>query len=319
MSENEVTVPDFQSLMTSCLQSLADEKVWSFRDITQVIAENLGLTDEQQTINLGKTGTRSTFTNNVNFALSYLFMAGLLEKPQRAHFQISCTGQALLEKMPERITVSFLNANYPAFAQRQQDWRSTQKKNHQENNENGDFSRLIAEDPPEMILEKAYDILCAKLATELLEKVKGAHWRDFEWLVMDLLIKMGYGGSRQDAGRVVGQSGDKGVDGIINEDKLGLDVIYVQAKHYTDTVSHGAVRDFIGALKLKGARKGIFITTSSFAKPIVEDVANMTDLKVILIDGQRLAELMIEYNVGVVVKDNYEIKRIDYDYFDENG
>jgi restriction system protein len=142
-----------------------------------------------------------------------------------------------------------------------------------------------------------------------------SHWRFFERIVVDLLTKMGYGGS--DAGKVVGKSGDRGIDGIINEDKLGLDVVYIQAKKYTEAVTISQVRDFAGALLARKAKKGVFITTSSFPKSAEEFVAQI-EPKIILIDGQRLAQLMIDYNVGVAVKNTYEVKRIDSDYFDEN-
>ena len=160
-------------------------------------------------------------------------------------------------------------------------------------------------------------IVCANLTQELLEQVKSTHWKFFERIVVDLLTKMGYGGSRQDAGKVVGKSGDNGIDGVINEDKLGLDIVYIQAKKYSDPITISQVRDFAGALLAKKARKGVFITTSTFPKSAEEFVAQI-EPKVILIDGQRLAQLMIEYNVGVAVKNVYEVKRIDSDYFDEN-
>ena len=317
MPENKVTVPDFQSLMPTCLQIISDGNMYSFKDIVQEIAEKLKLTDEQRTANLGKIGSRSTFTNNVNFALSYLFMAGLIEKPRRACFQIAEVGKTLLGKKPEKINIRFLSENYPSFAERQKKWRKPTERTIDQ--ENGDTSDIIAiaEEPPEIILEKTHSILRSDLAQELLDNVKKSHWRFFERLVVDLLTKMGYGGSRQDAARVVGKSGDNGIDGVIKEDKLGLDVVYVQAKKYTEPITISQVRDFAGALLYKKARKGVFITTSSFPKT-AEDFVATIEQKIILIDGQRLAELMIEYNVGVVVKEIYEVKRIDYDYFDEN-
>jgi restriction system protein len=315
MSENEVAVPDFQSLMLPCLQIVSDGNAHVFKDIVQEIGEKLELTDEQRTTNLGKTGSRSTFTNNVNFALSYLFMASLIEKPRRASFRIAEVGQTLLEKKPEKISIRFLSENYPSFAKRQKKWRKSPERTIDK--ENGDTSDIITEEPPEVILEKTHSILRSDLAQELLDQVKKSHWSFFERLVVDLLTKMGYGGSRQDAARVVGKSGDNGIDGVIKEDKLGLDVVYIQAKRYTEPITISQVRDFAGALLYKKARKGVFITTSSFPKT-AEDFVATIEQKIILIDGQRLAELMIEYDVVVAVKDIYEVKRIDYDYFDEN-
>jgi len=317
MSENIVFVPDFQSLMLPCLQVIEGENVRSFKDIVQEVAEKLGLSDEQRITNLGKTGSRSTFTNNVNFALSYLFMAGLIEKPQRACFQISGVGQALLEKKSEKITIRFLSENYPSFAERQKKWRKLTERTIDK--KNGDASDIISEEPPEVILEKIHSILHSDLAQELLDTIKKNSATFFERLVVRLLEKMGYGNFRPDAGKVIGKSGDKGIDGIINEDKLGLDVVCLQAKKYDDgnSVSSQSVQAFIGALVGK-AKKGVFITTSSFTPSAKEEAAKSIDPKIILIDGQRLAQLMIEYNVGVTVKKIYEVKRIDYDYFDEN-
>jgi len=315
MSENDVSVPDFQSLMLPCLQVLTDGKARSAQTLYSEIADKMALTETQRSLRHEK---RNNFIYqvNINFAASYLFMAGLLDKPGRACFQITEAGQALLEKNPERINSRFLNENYPSFAERQKKWRKppTEKNNGKEND---NTLGAISEEPPEEILEKAHSILCSDLAEELLNQVKNTHWSFFERLVVDLLIRMGYGGSRQDAAKVVGKSGDNGIDGVINEDKLGLDVVYIQAKRYSEPVTISQVRDFSGALDFKKAKKGVFLTTSSFPKSAEEYVAAI-DKKIILIDGRRLAELMIEYNVGVAVKEIYEVKRIDYDYFDEN-
>ena len=176
------------------------------------------------------------------------------------------------------------------------------------------MSEIIDVAPPEEILAKTHERLCSVLASELLDRVKKSHWTFFERLVVDLLIKMGYGGSRHDAARVVGKTGDGGIDGVIKEDMLGFDIIYIQAKKYEQPISEPQIRDFSGALDGKRATKGVFITTSSFTKSAKEYVAGIGNKKIILIDGLQLAELMIEHNVGVAVKETYEVKRIDCDY-----
>lgn len=169
-------------------------------------------------------------------------------------------------------------------------------------------------------IEENYQQIRDKLATELLQQIKNNTPTFFEELVVDLLVKMGYGGSREDAGNAVGRSGDGGIDGIINEDRLGLDVIYVQAKRWENSVGEPPVRDFVGALQGKRARKGIFITTSKFSKRAREYISaiDSRDSKVILIDGNQLAQLMIEHDIGVSTVKTYEIKRVDSDYFDGN-
>jgi len=315
MSEDNVTVPDFQSMMLPCLQALADGRERSAQTLYLEVADRMGISEQQRSLRHEKRGT-SICNTNINFAASYLYMAGLLAKPKRACFQIVEAGQALLKKKPERISIRFLVENYPSFAERQKQWRKPTEK--AVDKENGDTSGFLTETPPEDTLEKAHSILCSDLARELLDQVRRSHWKFLERLVVELLTKMGYGGSRHDAAKVIGKSGDNGIDGIINEDKLGLDVIYVQAKRHEQPISEPQVRDFSGALDGKSATKGVFITTSSFTKPADEYVARIGNKKIILIDGQRLAELMIEYNVGVAIKETYEVKRIDYDYFDES-
>jgi restriction system protein len=171
---------------------------------------------------------------------------------------------------------------------------------------------------PVEAIETAYQTVRSSLATELLQQIKGCSPGFFENLVVEVLVKMGYGGTRKDAGEVIGKSGDEGIDGVINEDRLGLDVIYIQAKRWEGTVSRPEIQKFVGALQGKKARKGIFITTSDFSKQ-ARDYATAIESSVVLIDGETLAGLMIDYNVGTTVESSYEIKRVDSDYFDEAG
>lgn len=308
--ENDMSVPDTQSLMLPFLQILGDGRERFLKDIVAIIADTLNLTDEQRNKCHAKCGA-NVLSKNVAFAGMYFVKANLVSKPRKACFQITEAGKVLLRTKPDSISIRFLRDNYPSLAQ----WLRSRVKSA-ESNEN-EYEPVLVAKQPEELLEDAYDILCSDLAQELLDQVKLAHWRFFERIVVDLLTRMGYGGSRQDAGKVVGKSGDNGIDGVINEDKLGLDVVYIQAKRYTDPVTISQVRDFAGALLAQKARKGVFITTSSFPKSAVEFVSQI-EPKVILIDGQRLAQLMIEFNVGVSVKEIYEVKRIDSDYFDEN-
>ena len=316
MSENEMTVPDTNSFLLPCLQILSDGKQWRTKEHAENVAELLNLTDEQMTPR-SKNGT-PLWRHKLAWARMHLTNAGLITRLSRDCFLITELGQMLLAKKPDTISVRFLRDTYPSLVQWLSDKavKAAQTRKHGDK-DNGSISELISEEPPEVILEQAHSILRADLARELLDQVKVAHWRFFERLVVDLLTKMGYGGSRQDAARVVGKSGDNGIDGVIKEDKLGLDVVYIQAKRYSEPVTISQVRDFAGALLYKKARKGVFITTSSFPKS-AEDFVATIEQKIILIDGQRLAELMIEYNVGVAVKEIYEVKRIDYDYFDES-
>lgn len=308
-----MSIPDFQSMMLPLLQILGDGKAWFHKEIVAAIADKLNLSDEQRNLCHEKRGI-NILSNNLSWVEIYLFKAGLLTKPQRAYFQITEDGRTLLQKNLTSINIRFLRDNYTSVDQ----WLKarTPRTQGEKNNESEDSPELITK-PPEELLENAHSLLCLDLAQELLDQVKSSHWRFFERIVVDLLTKMGYGGSRQDAGKVVGKSGDNGIDGVINEDKLGLDVVYIQAKKYTDPITISQVRDFAGALLARKARKGVFITTSSFPKS-AEEYVTQIDPKIILIDGQRLAQLMIEYNVGVAVKNIYEVKRIDSDYFDEN-
>ena len=310
MSDAAIAVPDFQSMMLPFLQILGDGKERFRKDMVKAVADALNLTDEQRNLRHAKSGV-NMLSNNISWAEVNLLKAHLISRPLRACYQITEAGQALLRKKPNSINLRFLKDNCPDYAQ----WLKTRIKK-EVSSEDEDVTEIVAK-PPEELLKDTYSTICSGLAQELLDQVKSSHWRFFEKLVVDLLTRMGYGGSRQDAGKVVGKSGDNGIDGVINEDKLGLDVVYIQAKRFADPVTISQVRDFAGALLAKKARKGVFITTSSFPKSAMEFVAQI-EPKVILIDGQRLAQLMIEYNVGVSVKETYEVKRIDFDYFDEN-
>jgi restriction system protein len=237
-----------------------------------------------------------------------LSKAGLLSSPRRAHFKITSDGQSVLAAKPARIDIGYLNT-FPEFVKfrttRHEGMPSTTPSAPTEQREN-----------PEEQIESIHAQLKRDLAAELLNRIAAAPPDFFERLVVELLLKMGYGGSRQDAGRAIGRSGDGGIDGIINEDRLGLDSIYLQAKRWENPVGRPEIQKFAGALAEHRAKKGVFITTSSFTKEALAS-ATKHDARIVLIDGEKLATLMIDHGLGVSLAASYEVKRIDSDYFAE--
>lgn len=300
-------IPDFQSIMKPLLQVASDGKQHSNREAREALARTFKLTDEEKNALL-PSGRQGIFVNRVAWAKAYLQQAGLLEAPQRGHFKITERGSQTLKEAPERITIGFLQ-RFPEFAEFRSPTRKPKVPQGEPNIEEDDRT-------PEETLEAAHLRLRADLAAELLSRVKGSSPRFFEHLVVELLLKMGYGGSREEAGEAVGAAGDEGIDGVISEDRLGLDTIYLQAKRWEGTVGRPEIHKFVGALQGKRARKGVFITTSSFSADAREYVKNI-DPKVVLIDGRQLAELMIDFNVGVDPVISYQVKKITSDYFDE--
>jgi len=303
-----MTVPDYQTIMLPLLKLTSDNNEHRFRDTVNALADHFHLTEDERK-ELLPSGQQPLFNNRVGWARLYLVKAELLEAIRRGYFQITELGHSALKQGPEKIDKNFL-MQYPSFV--------TAKKKYMAKAKASKASKIPTDDTtPEESLEAAFIELQETLATELLQTIKKSSPEYFEKLVIDVLIKMGYGGSRREAGQAMGKSGDEGIDGIIKEDKLGLDVIYIQAKRWENTtVGRPEIQKFAGALLGQKARKGIFITTSVFSKE-ASDYAKGIDSKIILIDGQRLAELMIEHNVGVNPIASYEIKRIDSDYFIE--
>ena len=307
-------IPDYQSLMLPLLQLTADGVDHKFREAVEQLAENFQLTESERS-ELLPSGTAFLFDNRVGWARTYLKQAGLLEAPKRGVFRISPLGHQLLNKKPQRIDLELL-LQYDAF----RSFRSRRRTaGGIETGEPSEVAAPLAPTPsnetPEDQLASAYTRLRQDLELELLEQVKTSSAAFFEQLVVDLLVAMGYGGSRQDAGRRVGKSGDGGIDGIIKEDKLGLDVIYLQAKRWQDTVGRPEIQKFAGALQGQRASKGVFITTSNYSKDALEYVS-LINTKIILISGVELASLMIDHNVGVSTIGMYELKKLDVDYFD---
>lgn len=308
-----MAVPDFQSLMLPILKYVSDGKEHSLRETIEYLAEQFQLSDEERK-ELLPSGKQPVFENRVGWARTHLKKAGLLESPKRGYFKITSKGMEILKDGPSEINIKYLK-QFPEYVNFISGTERKPPDGDSNNTTDQDTDKIARKTPAELI-DEGYNQLRKDLAQELLEQVKNSSPDFFETLVVDLLVKMGYGGSFKDAGQAVGKSGDEGIDGIIKEDRLGLDVIYLQAKRWDNTVSSSEIQKFVGALHGKKAKKGVFITTSSFSKQAL-DFVNKVDTKVILIDGQQLAELMIDYDVGVSRSDIYEIKKIDTDYFIE--
>lgn len=303
-----MAVPDFQSLMLPLLKLATDGQPHSLAEAREVLAAQFELAQADRD-ELLPSGSQPKFSNRVAWAKSYLQQAGLLTSPKRGHFQISPRGEKVLMSPPAKIDIKFLE-QYPEFIQ----FRTPKAEPVAHPTPDGVDS--IDADTPEEALEAAHQKVTAALATEVLTRVKTASPDFFEHLVVELLLRMGYGGSRSDAGHAVGKSGDEGIDGVISEDRLGLDIVYLQAKKWDGTVGRPEIQKFVGALHGKRARKGVFISTGSFSAEAVAYVEHI-EPKVVLIDGKRLAQLMIDSEVGVATARTYHVKRIDSDYFEE--
>jgi len=302
-----MAIPDYQTIMLPLLKFAGDNQEHSLREAVDYLADEFELSEEELKEML-PSGTQRLFNNRVAWALTYIRKAGLVESPKRGIFQITDRGQHVLSQGLEKIDSKFL-IRFPEFVE----FKSIKKKPAEKA---VIPTKDIDDTNPEETLETAYQELHDELASELLQTVKQCAPDFFERLVVDVLIKMGYGGSRKEAGQAIGKVSDGGIDGIIKEDKLGLDIIYIQAKRWEGVVGRPEIQKFAGALQGQRARKGIFITTSNFTKDALSYVENI-DTKIILIDGQRLAELMIAHNVGTNTTAIYEVKKIDSDYFIE--
>jgi restriction system protein len=300
-----MAVPDFQSFFKPLLEIAADGNEHSLKTSREILAEKMMISAEDLK-ELLPSGNQTKFDNRVAWAKTYFIQAKVLESPKRGYFRITDRGRDLLKKGHGKIDVKILN-QYPEFVE-----FHTAKAGKA----NTDGVTEPSAETPEETLQKAYQSIRNDLAGEILEKVKSNSPQFFEKLVVDLMVAMGYGGSRSDAGQSIGQSGDEGVDGIIKEDRLGLDVIYLQAKKWEGTVGRPEIQKFVGALHGKRAKRGVFLTTGKFSDDAIKYVETI-DPKVILIDGRRLADLMIDFGVGTSIISNLEIKRMDSDYFIE--
>jgi restriction system protein len=281
-------IPDYQSVMLPLLRQVADKRTYLFKDIVELLAQEFNLSEDESK-ELLPSGQAFLFSNRVGWARTYLKKAGLIDSPKRGTLAITPRGLAILKEKPKNIDNALLR-RFSEFI----DFQSYKKDNQQ---------------TPEETIENSYQAIRQSLAQELLDTVRKLSPLFFERLVVELLVKMGYGGSIKDAGKAIGKTGDEGIDGTIKEDRLGLDIIYIQAKRWQ-------AANVVGALAGQGAKKGIFITTSSFTK----DASSYTprnETKIVLIDGVQLTQLMIDYNLGVSPQRVYEIKKLDSDYFEE--
>jgi restriction system protein len=299
-------IPDFQTLMLPVLKQAQHGEV-RIGAVVETLADDFALTSQQRA-HLLPSGKQSTFANRFHWAKSYLGKGGLVEATKRGHFKATERGIDLLKNPPPKINIGFLS-QYPEFQQ----FKGSRDANSNTGEEETSLSPLT----PDEDMRRAHSQIERDLAEEILEKILAGPPAFFEQVVVNLVTAMGYGGSVADAGKALGQSGDGGVDGVINEDTLGLDRIYVQAKRYKDgnVVGPGAIRDFFGALDQFKAGKGLFVTTSTFSSSAIKTTEGLSK-RIVLVDGARLAKLMIQYDVGCRVEETMSIKRIDEDFFD---
>lgn len=309
-----MAIPDYQSLMLPLLRqaALGETRV---PDVEDKLADEFGLSPEERDRFL-PSGRQKVLHNRIHWAKFYMSKAGLLDLPKRGRFIASEEGRELLARNPERIDLTTL-LTYPAF----HDFYRGSGANVGEDSavEGAGVSASSADTTPEEQIEKAYTAVQSALRDEILQRILQNSPSFFETVIVDLLVAMGYGGTHRNAATQLGRSGDGGVDGVINEDRLGLDRVYVQAKRYAPTHNVGRpdVQGFVGSLVGLGATKGVFVTTSSFSNQAEEFVRHLGQ-RVILIDGKRLSELMIEHNVGVRTSRAIEFKRLDEDFFSED-
>jgi len=303
-------IPDFQSVMLPLLQFMGKNDEVSMKIIKEGMIKHFNISkaeQEQKTPN----GKQLTYYNRIAWAISYLRIAELIFSPQRGTYKISNNGKNILKNPPEKITVKYLkdtsnfskNTNYG-------------KKDVTCVTSSGEEEHGIEEKTPDEIFEFSYNQIIDNLKVQLKQKINECNPYFFEQIVLDLLLKMGYGGSDNESGEVTKKSSDEGIDGIIKEDKLGLDKIYIQAKKWGKQVGRPEIQKFVGALQGKKAKKGVFITTSEFSKDACDYVNNL-DLAIILIDGEKLSQYMVENELGISLKNEYKIYSIDNDYFEE--
>jgi len=302
-------IPDYQTLMLPLLRVASDGAEHTKREAVDKLSGQFELTPGERA-QLLPSGRQPVFENRVGWANSYLKKAGLLEAPRRGALRITARGNQVLGQNLSRIDVKFLE-QFPEFIE----FREGARNNR--NEPTPETTSVSTDKTPEEALELAHQSIRETLAEEVFTRVLSCSPAFFERLVVELLVKMGYGGSRRDAGERIGQTGDGGIDGIIKEDRLGLDTIYIQAKRWQGSVGRPEIQKFVGALQGQRAKKGVFITSSTFTAEATE-YGSRIDTKVVLIDGQQLANLMIDFDVGVSVAASYMVKRIDSDYFEES-
>jgi restriction system protein len=306
-------VPGYQDLMLPLLRATSDGAVHTLKELDAVLTKQFALTKEDLDERL-PSGTQKVFINRLNWAATYLKKAGLLDRPARAQLRITPEGEAVLANPPNRIDRAYL-LRYPAFAEFVSAAPTSVSKVEARAGATSTSTSTDAKTPRERIGDAAKELRDA-LADELLLKLKAGSPDFFERVVVELLQKMGYGGSFAEAAKVLGGSGDAGLDGVIKQDRLGLEAVYVQAKRWDNTVGRPTVQGFAGSLQGQRARKGVLMTTASFSRE-AQDFVNNIDTKIVLIDGMQLVELMMEHNIGVATEEVVDIKRLDPGYFDE--
>ena len=302
-----MTIPDFQTIMLPLLQHTADKEVHTNRELKDTLSDHFELSPEERQ-KLLPSGQQTVFHNRVSWAKMYMERAGLLETITRGHFTITVRGLEVLKSEVDRIDHTFL-LQFPEY----REFRSRDKNDDEEDK----VEKKTEVETPEEAFQTAYKQIREDLSADLITQIKKMTPIFFEKLVLDLMLAMGYGGSQDTAGALTVAGADEGIDGVINEDQLGLDIVYLQAKRWENPVGRPEIQKFVGALHGKRARKGVFLTTSTFSRDAHQYVETI-DPKVVLIDGNRLAQLMIDFNVGVSTAQSYFIKRIDSDYFIED-
>lgn len=307
-----MTIPTYEQAMIPTLRVLESGGILSRRQILEEVCDLLKLTAEERG-QLVPSGRGTLIRGRVGWALTYMKQAGLVETVKRGVYRITERGRQGLASSPQGIDSKYLT-RYPEFVEFVE--RSRADSSNSEDEGANEPAAASPEPSPEEALDSSYKRLKLALQVELLDALRTGSPSFFETVVVDVLVKMGYGGSRPEAARAVGKSGDGGIDGVIDEDRLGLDVIYIQAKRWDGTVGRPEIQKFAGALQGHRARKGVFITTSAFTRDAIE-YAHRIDTKIVLIDGVRLAELMFDYDVGVTPRATYILKQLDTDYFDE--
>jgi restriction system protein len=311
-----MSIPSHEEAMLPVLQTLANGEEQHRRALAESMANHFSLTADERAQMLSS-GKAPRILSRTGWALTYLKQAGLVGSPRRGTYEITSAGKDVLAAAPVSIDNDFL-MRFEGF----RDFRARSRPEEATSVIATEApSRVrpqrIGEEPPDEALDSAYNRLRATVEAELIETVKRADPAFFEELVIDLLVHMGYGGNRAEAARAVGRSGDGGIDGVIDEDRLGLDSIYVQAKRWESCIGRPEIQKFAGALQGQRATKGIFLTTSTFSKD-AEEYAQRIGTRIVLVDGRRLAALMFEHDVGVSPKRTYTVKDIDSDYFDES-
>ncbi len=302
-----MAIPDFQSIFLPLLKACADGQEHTKQELLPLLAKQFGLTDDELSIKLAS-GKQGMFDNRVAWTKTHLKQAGLIESLRRGVFRISARGVGVLQENPSFLNIRYLK-RFPEYVI----FNTGKPKDESKLVE----PTFVSAETPDELIAGGYKQLREALAMDLIGRIKSVSPSRFEELVVELLLKMGYGGTQEDAGRVVGKSGDGGIDGIIHEDRLGLDVIYIQAKRWEADVGRPEIQKFVGALAGNKASKGVFITSSGFSNGAREYAAHINH-RVVLIDGAMLAELMMDFDLGVSVKDVYTVKRLDTDYFEED-